>query len=165
MERNTVSLHARGAALHDIGKLLVKGVRKGDVPHEPLLEEGERTDTLGPVDDLVRDNKVHGLDVLPEGPDGGESDDAPDANGAQGGDVGAGGDLVGRELVVDAVAGEESYGYAIVPRDEDRRRGEAPGCRGVDRGHRLEAGDAAEAGPADDGDVDGFCGRVLDRML
>ena len=134
------------------------------MPHKPLLEEGERTDTLGPVNDLVGDDKVHGLDVLAEGPDGGEGDDAPDADGAQGGDVGAGGDLVGRELVVDAVAGEEGYGDAIVPRDEDRGRGEAPGSRGVDRGHGLEAGDAAEAGPADDGDVDGFCERVLDSM-
>lgn len=133
--------------------------------HEPLLEEGERADALGPVDNLVGDNKVHGLDLLAEGADGGEGDDAADTYGPQRSDVSARGHLMWRELVVDAVTGQEGHGDAIVPSDEDGRRREAPGRLGVDGSYGLEAGDSAQASPADDGDVDGFCERSLDRIL
>lgn len=164
MKDDALPLHARGAELDHVRKLFVEGVRKPDVPHNPVLEEGERADALGPVNDLVGNDEVHGLDLLAEGPDGGEGDDAADADGPQSGDVGARWHLMRGDLVVDAVASEEGYGDAIVPGNEDGRRGEAPRRGRVDRGYGLKAGDAAEASPAYYGDVDGFCRRELDHM-
>ena len=132
---------------------------------ESLLEEGKRTDPLGPVNDLVGYDKVHGLDLLLQGPHCREGDDAADANRPQGGNVGARGHFMRRELVVNAVTREKRHGDAIVPRDKNGRRGEAPRRLGVDRCYGLKAGDAAEASPAYDGDVDGFCRRGLGHIL
>lgn len=75
---------------------------------------------------------------------------------AQGGDVGAVGDLVGRELVVQAVAGEEGDIDAVVGEDGDGRGGMAPGGEGVDEGDGLVAVELGEAGAADDSNVNGF---------
>jgi hypothetical protein len=38
--------------------------------HYSLLEEGKRAEVFGTIDDLVRDDKVHGLDLLPQRADG-----------------------------------------------------------------------------------------------
>lgn len=154
MQRHTVALHGGGALLDDIDNLAVKWVAKGDVADEAALEEGEGADALGAVDDLVGDHKVHGLDLLLEGADGAEGDDAAHANVPQGGDVGAGGHLVRRELVVGAVTGEEGDRDAIVLEDEDRGRGLSPGRLGVQLGDRRVAIDLVEASTADDGDMD-----------
>lgn len=154
MQRHTVALHGGGALLDDIDNLAVKRVAKGDVADEAALEEGEGADALGAVDDLVGDHKVHGLDLLLEGADGAEGDDAAHANVPQGGDVGAGGHLVRRELVVGAVAGEEGNRDAVVLEDEDRGRGLAPGRLGVQLGDGRVAIDLVEASTANDGDMD-----------
>lgn len=162
VEHDAVALHVRGALLHDLSQALIEGVREADVADDATLEEGEGADALGAVDDLVRDDEVHGLDLLLQGADGGEGDDAADADGAQGGDVGAGGHLVRRELVVQAVAGEEGDGHAGVLEDHDRGGRLAPGRRRVQGGDGRVTLQLAEAGAADDGDVDGaWCEAML----
>jgi hypothetical protein len=155
VQDDAVALHGAGARLDDVGEAGVKGVRKADVADEPALEEGKGAHALCAVNDLVGDDKVHGLDLLLQRADGGKGDDAADADGAQGGNVGAGGHLVRGKLVVAAVAGEERDGDAVVREDGDGGRGRAPGRRGRELGDGLEARERAEAGAADDGDADG----------
>ena len=157
VQNNTVALEALRTALDDIGQLGVERIREADVPDEPLLEEGEGADALGAVDDLVRHDKVHGLDLLLQRADGGEGDDGAHADVAQGGDVGAVGHLVRRELVVHAVARDEGDVVAVVLEDLHRRRREAPGRLRAERGDGDEALELAEARAADDADVDGLC--------
>ena len=101
------------APTHHPRQPLVERIREPDVPDDPSLEERPRPDALGPIDDLVRHQKIPRPDFLLQAADGGESDDGADAEGAEGGDVGARGDLVGRELVVQAVAGEEGDGRRV----------------------------------------------------
>lgn len=160
VQDDTVALEALRTALDDIGQLGVKRIREADVADEPLLEEGEGPDALGAVDGLVRHDKVHGLDLLPQRADGGEGDDGAHADVAQGGDVGAVGHLVRRELVVDAVARDEGDEVAAVLEDLHRRRREAPGRLRVERGDGDEALELAQARAADDADVDGLCSRA-----
>lgn len=147
--------HDGRALLDDGGDLGVEGVGEADVADDAVLEEGEGADALCAVDDLVGDDKVHGADVLLQGADGAEGDDGAHAEVAQGGDVGAGGHLVGGQLVVQAVAGQEGDGHAVVLEDLDRRRGETPGRLRVDGCHGRVAVDLGQAGAANDGDVDG----------
>lgn len=161
VENHPVALHGRGALLDDCRELRVEGVGEADVADYAAFEKGKGTDALGAVDDLVGDDKIHGLDVLLEGADGGEGDDGADAEGAEGGDVGTGGDLVGGDLVVGAMAGEEGDGDARVLDDEDGGGGGAPGGSGGYGGDGDEAWDLGEAGSADNGDVDGPWGEVV----
>lgn len=104
MQNNPVTLQAMPTLTHHLRDALVKGVGKGDVGDHAALEVRPRPHALGPVDDLVRHDKVARLDRLLETADGREGDDAAHADGAQGGDVRAGWDLVRGELVVRAVA-------------------------------------------------------------
>lgn len=159
VQDDAVALQVLGAALDDVGDPGVVGVGEGDVADEAVLEEGEGAVALGAVDDLVGDDEVHGADLLAQGADGGEADDGAHAQGAQGGDVGAGGDLVRRELVVLAVAGQEGDGDAAVLEDQDRRRRVAPGRQRVHARDGHVAVDLVEARAADDADLDGSCGR------
>lgn len=75
---------------------------------------------------------------------------------AQGRYVGAVGDLVGRELVMDAVAGDEGDVGAIVGEDVNGRCWGAPGGDGVQDRDGLVALELAQSCSADDGDVDRF---------
>lgn len=154
MQSRALALHGAGASLDHGGQLGVEGVGEADVADEALLEEGEGPHALCAVDDLVGDDKVHGLDVLLEGADSAEGDNATHSDVPQGGDVGARGDLMGRELVVGAVAREEGDGHAVVLEDLDRGRGVAPRRQGVDGGDGHVAIDLGEAGAAYHGDVD-----------
>ena len=155
VERDPVALHRRGASLHDGSELGVERVGKPYVANHSALEEGEWADPFGAINDLVGNDKVHRLDVLLEGADGREGDDCADANGAEGGDVGAGWDLVRGDLVMGAMAAEECDGNARVLEDGDGGGRDAPrGGRGDD-GDGVVAGQFGEAGAADDGDVDG----------
>lgn len=159
VQDDALALQVLGAAPDDVGNLGVVGVGEGDVADEAVLEEGEGAVALGAVDDLVRDDEVHGADLLAQGADGGEADDGAHAQRPQGGDVGAGGDLVRRELVVLAVAGQEGDGHAAVFEDQDRRRRITPGRQRVYACDGHVAVDLVEPGAADDGDLDGSCGR------
>lgn len=161
MQDDALALHVLGAVLDDLGDLGVVGVSEGHVADEPVLEEGEGAVALGAVDDLVRDDEVHGADLLLQRADGGEADDAAHAEGPQGGDVGARGDLVGRDLVVLAVAGQEGDGHVAVLEDHDGRRGVAPRRQGVHARDGHVAVDLVEARAADDGDLDRSCGREM----
>ena len=116
---DAVALEALCTPLDNLSELAIEGVSKADVTDDTALEEGERADALGAVDDLIRDNKVHGLDLLLERAYGGEGDDGSDADVTQGRDVGAVGDLVRRELVVDAMAGQEGDIVVVVSEDLD----------------------------------------------
>lgn len=61
---------------------------------------------------------------------------------------------MGCELVVETVAREERDVGVLVGEDGDRGRGLAPGRDWGDCGDGGEALEVAEAGAADDGDVD-----------
>jgi hypothetical protein len=120
---------------HQSRDAFVKGVSKWDVANDPVLEECEGPNPLGAVDNGVRDHEVAGLDFLAETAHGAKGDDGAHADGAEGGDVGAGGDLVRGVLVVDAVPGDESDwnwfagAWGAVFEDDDWRGGLAPwGC-------------------------------------
>ena len=161
MQHDALALHTGSAAADDLGDPLVVGVAEGDVADQAALEEGEGPDALGAVDDLVRDDEVHGLDVLLQGADGREGHDAPHADVAQGGDVGARGDLVRRVLVAGAVPRQERHGRPCVLQDHDRRRREPPRRLRVHSRDRREPVELVQPRPADDGDVHRTCcGRV-----
>lgn len=157
VQLHAVALHGGSALLDDIHNLAVKGVAKGNVADETALEKGKGADALGAVDDLVRDHKVHGLDLLLEGTDCAEGNDAAHTNVSQGGDVGTGGHLMGRKLVVSAMTGEEGNGDAVVLEDEDRGRGLAPRRLRVQLCDRGVAINLVEASTANDGNVDRAC--------
>jgi hypothetical protein len=144
---------------HNLRNTLVERIAKRNVPDNASLKESERPDTLGAVNDLVWNNEITGLDLLLQAADGGKGNDGADADGAEGGDVGPGGDLVGSDLVVCAVAAKEGNGdglfAVLVVQDGDRGGGGAPWRRDVKRGDLGEAGEFAETGAADDGDGNG----------
>ena len=81
---------------------------------------------------MVRYNEIPRLDLFLQTPHSTERDDAPDSQMSESGDVGAGGDFVRGELVGQAVAGDEGYGYGVlrvgggVVEDADGRGGRAP---------------------------------------
>lgn len=75
--------------------------------NDTSVEERRGANTLGPVDDLGREDECAWGDVFAEGADGGEGEDGEDAEGFEGGDVGASGDVRGGDAVAYAVAGEE----------------------------------------------------------
>lgn len=105
MQHYAITLHRLCALAHDLSDLVIVRVAKGHVANKTALEECEGADALGTVDDLVGHDEIHGLDLLLQGADGGEGDNAAHANMAQGGDIGTGGNLVRRILVVRTVAG------------------------------------------------------------
>ena len=100
MEDNALTLQTRSTLLDNLGQRAIKWIREPNMSHNAALKERKGPHALCPIDNLIGDHKVHGLDLLPQGPDGREGDDASHAEASQGGNVGAVGDLVGRELVV-----------------------------------------------------------------
>ena len=161
MQDHTLTLQAVSTGPNHLGDTLIEGVSERNVGNDASLEEGERTDSLGAIDDLVGDNEIARLDLLLQAADGGESDDGTDTDGAQGSDVSASRDLVGGDLVVQAVTAQESHGNgllvvgALVVQDGDGGGRVAPGSRDVQRGHLGEAGKLTQASTANDGDTDG----------
>lgn len=133
MQDNTITLKAVSALANHLGDTLIEGVTEGNVSDNTTLEEGPWTNALSAVNDLVRNDKIAGLDLLLETANSGESNNATDTNGAQSGDVGAGGNFMGSDLVVGAVAAQEGDGddlaivLALVVQDGDGRGGVAPG--------------------------------------
>lgn len=119
VQDNAVALHVLGARLDHLGEFGIKGVGKANMADNTSLEEGKRTDALCAIYDLVRNDKVHGLDVLLQRADSREGNDASHSNVSQGCDVGSVGDLVGGELMVNAVSGEKSDVDAFVRENVD----------------------------------------------
>lgn len=157
MQHDTLTLHVLRAGLDNIGETRVKGVGEANVSNNASLKESPRSDALGAVNGLVRDDKVHGLDVFLQRANSREGNDAAHTDMTQGSDIGSVGDLVGSELVVQTVPGEESDVDALVFEDADRRGGTAPGCLEVENGDGLESLQLAEASAANDADVDRLC--------
>lgn len=120
------------------------------------LKKGERTDALGPVNDLVRDDEVHGFDRLLERAHGREGNDASHANVSESSNVGSVGDLMWRELVVKTVTGQEGDVDAFVGEDADGRGGITPRRIGIELRDRLVTLKLAETGTAYDGDANRF---------
>jgi hypothetical protein len=109
VEHHALALHVSRASLDNLSQLLVERVRKSNMADNALCA----------IDNLVRDHKVHGLDLLLQRADGGEGDDRSDTEMAESSDVGAVRDFVRRKLVVHSVAGKESHVYTIVGENGD----------------------------------------------
>jgi len=163
VQDDTVTVEAVSAFAHHLGDTLIEGVTEGNVGDYTALEESPWPDALGAVNDLVGDDEVAGLDLLLQTSDRGESNDGADTNRAKGSNVGAGGDLVGSDLVVRTVAAQESncdglaVVLALVVEDGDGGGGSAP--RGFDsqRGDLGESRQLTKTGAADHSDWDGRC--------
>lgn len=161
MQHNTLAFEAVAASPHNLGNTLIERVSERNVSNHTSLEECERPDALGTVNDLVWDHEVAGLDLLLQAADGREGNDGADTNGAQGRDVGAGRHLMGRNLMVQAVATKESNSNglfvvrALVVQDRDRGGGSAPRSRDVQGSNLSETREFAETSSTDDGDTDG----------
>jgi len=143
------------ALLHDGGERWVEGVGETDVRDHSSFKESEGPDTLCAIYDLIRDDEISWLNRFLQASDGGESYDGSYSQMSQGGDVGAGGYLVGRKFVVQAMAGDEGYGdwfscgWGGMVEDGDRGGRRAPGgcgCEGRDVGEVCEV---LQAGAAD----------------
>lgn len=119
-----------------------------------ILKEGKWPDALGAIDNLVRDHKVHWLDLLLQRAHGGEGNDTSDTEMAESSDIGAVGNLVGRKLMIQAVTGEEGNVDAVVGEDGDGRGGSSPRRDGVDDGNGLVAVELRKAGATDNANVD-----------
>lgn len=113
VQTDALALERVPAATHDLGQTRVEGVAEADVAHHAALEEGERSDALGAVDDLIGHEEVAWVHLLLQRADGGEGDDGAHADAPQGGYVGAVLDLMRGELVVQAVAREEGNGDGL----------------------------------------------------
>lgn len=156
MKHHAIAFHVSRASFDDLSQLLVEWIRKSNVADNTTLEEGKWSNTLCAIDDLVRNHKIHGLDLLLERADGREGNDASDTEMAESSNVGAVRNLMGRKLVVHAVTGKESHVYAIVGEDRDGRGGSAPRCDGVDDSNGLVAFELGQAGAANNTDVNGL---------
>lgn len=170
MQDDTVTLKAVSALAHHLGNTLIKWVTEGDVGNNAPLEESPRAHALGAINDLVRDDKVAGLDFLLQTANGGESDHAADTDGAQGCDISASGNLMRSNLMVQAVAAQEGDSdnlvvvLTLVVQNSDRRGRDAPGGCDVQRGHLSEARQFTQTGAANDSDGDGPC-QIQYRQL
>lgn len=154
MEDDTVALHALSTPLNNGSQIRIKGISETNMTNNAALEEGERTDTLGAINDLVGHDKVHRLNILPQRANSGEGNYASYANMSQGSNVGSVGDLVRRKLVVNAMPCEEGNVDAVVSENVNRRRWRTPRCDWVKSGDGLEALELRKTRTANDGDVD-----------
>lgn len=126
------------------------------MPNNPSLKERKRPNPLRPINNLIRYHKVHRLDLLSQRSHGRERNHTSNTQAAQSSDVGTVGNLVGRELVVQAVTREERDVVTVVGEDADGGGGCAPGGDGGYGGDGGEAIEGGEAGAADNGDMDRF---------
>lgn len=160
MQHNTLALEAVAASPHNLGNTLIEGVSERNVSNHASLEEGERPDALGTVNDLVWNHEVAGLDLLLQATDGREGNDGADTNRAQSSDVGASRHLMGGNLMVQAVTTEESDSdglvvvRAVVVQDGDRGGGSAPGSRDVQGSNLSETRQFAKTSSTDDRNTD-----------
>lgn len=113
---HVVTLKAVTKLSHNSTELLVEGIGKANVANHTLLEEGEGTNTLGTVNNLVGDDKVAGLNLLLQTADGRESDNGTDTERAKSGDVGASRNLMRSDFMVQTVTRQESNGDVLAGR-------------------------------------------------
>ncbi len=161
MQPHPLPLKTMPAPPHHLRQPLIERIRKPHMPNDASLEERPRPDALRSIDNLIRHDEVPRPDLLLQAADGGEGDDGADAERAEGGDVGARGDFVRGQFVVEAVAREEgdwgrlAGGRGGVVQDGDGRGGGAPGGRGLEGCDGGEVCEGLEACAAYDGDTDG----------
>jgi hypothetical protein len=154
VQNDTIAFHALCAALDNLSQPQVEWVSEADMANYAALEESKGPNALGAVDDLVRDDKVHWLDLLLQRTHGRKGNDAADTDMPQSSDVGPVGHFVRRVLVVQAVSGEKGNIGAVVRQDLDGRRRRTPGGNGVNGGNGLVTLELAKSCTANDGDVD-----------
>lgn len=158
VQDDTLTLQAVAALPDNLGDTLIEGITEGNVGDNTTLEVGPWANTLGAVNDLIGNHEVAGLDSLLQTANGRESNDAADTDRTQSSNVGAGGNLVRGNLVVEAVTAQERDGdglvvvLALVVEDSDRGGGLAPGGRDVQRSNLGESRKLAKASAADDSD-------------
>lgn len=154
------------AGTHDLGNTLVKGISERNVVYHATLEVSPWANSLGPVDNLVRDDKIAGLDLFLQTANRRERNDAANADRAQSSNVCPGGHLVGSNLVVQAVTAQERHSdnlvvmLAFMVEDSDRRGGRAPGSRHRQQCHLGKSREFAKTSAADDSDWDRTCCAV-----
>ena len=136
---NTLSLQRVSALTNNLSDLLIEWVRKANVSDNATFKEGEWSNALGSVDNLVWNDKVAWLDLLLKGTDSRERNDAANTDGAKGGNVCAVWDLVWCNRVVSAVTGKKGNDGILVLEDGDWRRWSTP------RGFDVQTGDWSEA--------------------
>lgn len=84
-----------------------EGISKHGVGNNAVLKEGRGADALGAVNDLRRQDKVAGLELLAQRANGRVGNDGLDTDGLERSNVGTGRDLGGSQVVATAVAGQE----------------------------------------------------------
>lgn len=120
MHHDTVSVHGSSAGADYISQLLVKGVSNADVTDNAALVESKRADALCAVNDLVREDKIHGLDLLLQRAYSREGDDGAHTDAAQSRNIRSVRDFMRSELVVNTVARKESDVDIVVLEDLNR---------------------------------------------
>lgn len=157
MHLNTLALKRMPTRTHDISNLSIEWIGKSNMANNAFFEESERSNTLGTIDNLVRDDEISGSDLLLKRTDGREGNDSGNTNLTESSNVGAGWDLVRGVFVVGAVAGEEGYWGTIVLENRDWRGCGAPWCLYVENGNRLVVLELLKTGATDDGNADRAC--------
>lgn len=154
------SLQSAGELAEELVELEVKGFTETNVSNSSLLKESAGSDTLSAVNDLSRDDKVTGFDVVLERTNSGKSHNSADTNVLESGNVGSGRDVTGRELVVDTVTGQEGNGESSGSAGDDNgRRSRSPRSLNVELGDRGQARKLVEASTANDSQKNGLYGQ------
>lgn len=154
------------ASPHDLGDAFIERVRERDVSDYSSIEERPWPEALGAVDHLVWDNEIPRLDLLLQAPNGREGDDGTDTNRTQGSNIGASRNLVGCELMVQAMSTQERYRdnlaivSALVVKNRNRRRGISPRSRDRQRSDLGETGKFPKSSATDDSNTDGICWQI-----
>lgn len=154
MHDNTLSLQRVSALANNLSDPLIEWVRKANVSDNAAFKEGEWSNALGSVDNLVWDDKVAWLDLLLKGTDSRERNDAANTDRAEGGNIGAVWDLVWCNRMVSAVTGKKGNDGILVLEDSDWRRWSTPRRLYLQIGDWSEAINLREASAANNSDVD-----------
>lgn len=156
MEDNAIAIQVLSARLDDLSKAAIERVGKANMSNNAFLKKGKRSNTLCTINDLVREHKVHRLDLLLQGADGSEGDDTTYTNVPQGGYVGAVRDFMGCKLVVNAMASQEGDVGSVMGENANGRSWRAPRGYGVQSSNGLEPIELAETGATNHGNVNWF---------
>lgn len=80
MQDDAIALHVSCASLDNVGKACIERISEPNVSDYTTLEKGERSDALCAIDGLVREHKVHRLNLLLQRTDSGESNNGSNAD-------------------------------------------------------------------------------------